>query len=1187
MPDLIHSKLDTVRRLLLRCLWGSGVAALIAVLCAAFLVGAWLDEWIVGDSRSGRIVLTVVILGLLIEVVRRELVRPLGANLSDAWLARKVEHCYPQLRGALASSIEFLAGRYSASLGSPELQRKSVLAAVPDIHAIDPARVIDTRPARRRAVVAAMLLGICLVWTVLNPPRVWSSLRRLCLPLADIALPRDVDLRLIDPHDDRELTSADFEGRQFPRGMEWELKVVNLNGSLPEDLRWLQRDASGNVVTESIPRSADDAGGEWGVLRLEMREPFAFRPVGGDDDTHPWYEVDVVPPPALQELKLELHLPDYTAEEPRTIPAGVNFVQAVVGSALHIRGKSESPLSSVRLTTGRNVVRRLGVDEDGHNFSGELPIEEPGARFLSLVLVDQAGVANAAAARLEILGVEDRPPAVKFKSPASDLYLTPDAELPLAIEAKDDFGLTKVELSFLGGDADPAGPKRIQTLLAEPADPPARTFHHESAVVFSKLGYAAGDKALMRLAGQDFLTEDDQHRGIDEREVTFITPGEKQRELAGRLDETLERLQREQRAQARLRESIAEETQSPDNGQNGERLAEFVREQKRIERTLTDSQQGLLGDLQTLIDEAEMNRLDAPVFQKRLELLRDDLRVLDQRLFPSISQFLSRLGSLPESPSELKPEDLPELSDPVDPAELQKQLENSGDPDAVLAGLTADRQRKIEDMLRIMSGTLDEWNEDQSLKDQLGEIRDRQKKLTKESARLKQSTLGKTVPQLSPDERRSLADLKDRQNDLQQQLGRFRQALDRQAAHEDAADAVRDLRSEVEESQAPANMDELGRELQSNRLAHAEQLSQELEREFSQWDDLLNDRPITDAELKLQFLKEQMRHLDALRQRQQREREDLEQADSNKTLENERSELSDRQQRIADDAGRIERALRRIEVPQPADTLKSARRELNSAANQIERKPDVPDQTLDRADQRLEQAQRELHQQEQQLQQQHMRQLVSQLVPELVRIRRRQAGVLAASTALLERQKTESRWTRPLLRDLADRKKDQQDILDELQKTAEPIRPVESLNLALTGLTRGMTRSVDSLAARHLDESVAEHQPQVLQRLDILIAVMKRSADNKPGSDSGEQSPGEAGGQDQAPEDQRDVGLELTVLRAVQEQIQTRMRSLAAQQEKSGLSDSLKKEWTDLDNEESQLLDILTEMFRERGLQRP
>lgn len=1189
MLDLIHTKLQRLRRLLRRSLWRRGVAALIATACAAFLIAAGLDRWVVGDSPSGRVVLSLAVFGAPAIVLRRELLLPLRVAMSDSWLAGKFERRFPQLGGGLASAVEFLSGRYAREYGSPELQEQSVLAAVPGIHALEPQRLVDRRPERQRIGLAVALLAVCAGWTIFDPARVWASVQRLCLPFAEVALPRDVELQLIDPADGRVLTPSDIAQRRFPRGSTWELHVSNARGPLPPDLRVFRSGSSGTVGQESIPLTgtADATAPQAGQLRLELQESFRFRIAGGDDDTQPWIPVSVVPPPALEDLELELTFPEYTRVPARRIPEGTRYLQVVSGSTIRFRGRSDVELSAARLNGAEETL--LEFETADGDFEGVLTCSAVGAQFAALELVDVDGVANTAALRLEILTIADRPPDVAFVEPATDLFLTPDAELPLRIEARDDYGLVDVRLTIGAGTPPREGAERAADtvdVLHGPTHEPASSLELQRTLRFADLGFVPGERVLLALTATDAIVDDATRPGRDEREVTLISESEKQRELAGRLKELLARIRREEAAQRRVRQQL-QPGAVPDDQNDAPRIPDVVQEQQRIEQTLTDDERGVQIEFERLLAEFDLNRLNNRVLRERIVHLADELRLLERELFPSIDQLLLRLPEVP--PAETSPRPVrQEFADPIDPAALGAWLESLPEPEhpAAVRDQIVSRQAEVEDVLRGMSGMLSEWETHQDLKEQLSGLVERQSELTTETGRLKTQTLGKTRPELTDLELRQIDQLRERHLRQQQEFGRFREELVRRAGEEQTPPAIRDLEGLVAESTAASELSELGRQLHDNRLSEAEKISASLAEEFGAWDDQLNDRSITDIELRRKFLEEQQGQLGAVREAQRQVANDAVESDRREQLREQGDGLSQREQDVRERVERIERAVQRLELPESREALREAANALRAAEERLDR-PELPREEFDEIERRLDRVEQQFARDAAALEQQQLQEQVAELLPLLRKLRDEQQALRADSEALATRQVAAGKWNLLLLRELNDLNKRQAALHVRLAESTAPLQSIEAVEFALAGIGREMQQSQQSLAARDLRASIDVRQSQVVQRLTILIDVLSRKPDGEETTAAGEQTPGASPDDRNDEESPRDIGLELTVLRAVQEQIHERMRTLSRAATDPDAPPSLKTEWTALENEQARVLDLLNELLRSQGVPIP
>ncbi|HSG70990.1 MAG TPA: hypothetical protein VLA12_11280, partial [Planctomycetaceae bacterium] len=370
-----------------------------------------------------------------------------------------------------------------------------------------------------------------------------AAVERLAFPFRSVEWPREVVLQLQDEQG-KPLAENELANPTFPRGSLREYRVSNLRGALPEDLQLELKYSSDRTESSPIPREALPNGeGLAGRIRLEMQEPFAFRVTGGDDQT-PWYEINVVPPPVLKKLVLTVQPPEYTQQPAFETPVGASFVQAVTGSVLTITGEADVPLSEAYLAEQDSEPTSLGLSAGGVKFEGEYQIDRLGPTYLRLNLTDEKAITNRSAVRLEIVGQADLAPTVRFISPATDQLLTPEAVISVSVEAKDDFGLVDLELRYFKKNA--AGEwERLSAQSLITATTPERQTQSSLEFTAGELGLSAGETLSLRAVAKDFLSSEEEHLGQDERQITLVTASRKQEELAGRLHEMLDRIERE------------------------------------------------------------------------------------------------------------------------------------------------------------------------------------------------------------------------------------------------------------------------------------------------------------------------------------------------------------------------------------------------------------------------------------------------------------------------------------------------------------------------------------------------------------------------------------------------------------------------------------------------------------------
>ena len=97
----------------------------------------------------------------------------------------------------------------------------------------------------------------------------------------------------------------------------------------------------------------------------EVARPFSYRAEGGDDDSMPWTPLEVIEPPAIEQLSVMLHYPAYTGWPPAKSEP---HIRALVGTRVEFTGKTIKPLraATLKLDGGQTIPAIL--DEDGHAF---------------------------------------------------------------------------------------------------------------------------------------------------------------------------------------------------------------------------------------------------------------------------------------------------------------------------------------------------------------------------------------------------------------------------------------------------------------------------------------------------------------------------------------------------------------------------------------------------------------------------------------------------------------------------------------------------------------------------------------------------------------------------------------------------------------------------------------------------
>ena len=141
---------------------------------------------------------------------------------------------------------------------------------------------------------------------------------------------------------------------------------------------------------------------------------------------------------------------------------------------MQITGKATKPLASA--TSALKAAARFPPNsaDDGCVHVGfaapSSSIEKSGAYWFDLT--DREGLHGGSDDRWEILAVPDAPPAVHIEKPNADLFVTPQAVVPIRVSAKDDLALRDVALVFRLAESKP---EQSLPLFSGPRQPPQQS----------------------------------------------------------------------------------------------------------------------------------------------------------------------------------------------------------------------------------------------------------------------------------------------------------------------------------------------------------------------------------------------------------------------------------------------------------------------------------------------------------------------------------------------------------------------------------------------------------------------------------------------------------------------------------------------------------------------------------------
>ena len=222
------------------------------------------------------------------------------------------------------------------------------------------------------------------------------------------------------------------------------LVMARFKGPLPPDATLTVTRSDAPAEQYAMAKSLEDP--IFGARIPDVKQPLFYRVEFADDRTDE-FQVLVFEYPKLERADARLRFPNYTSLEDRLVQ-DIRTVSAVEGTTLTLICNLNKPVASAELVDKEDNRTPLAAsDEDPRRYEVELEMNE--TRRLTLHLVDPDGRANKQPPEFVLNVLPNRPPDLKLVQPSRDMQVSPIEEVELKANAWDDYGLSRMGLSFM------------------------------------------------------------------------------------------------------------------------------------------------------------------------------------------------------------------------------------------------------------------------------------------------------------------------------------------------------------------------------------------------------------------------------------------------------------------------------------------------------------------------------------------------------------------------------------------------------------------------------------------------------------------------------------------------------------------------------------------------------------------
>ena len=212
------------------------------------------------------------------------------------------------------------------------------------------------------------------------------------------------------------------------------------------------------------------------------------------------YKLTVSDLPSVKKLRVTYHFPAYYGL-PDAVEDPGGDLRAVEGTSAEVQVQTDKPLTDASLVLDSGEQFALA----GVPLTARVPIRKDGMYHVSAM---DHGHAVRLSEDFFIEARRDLPPVISIARPARDAGVSPIEEVPVKVEARDDFGLQGVELHYSVN----GGPEKVQSLLSARG---AKTASGAALLALEEFHLVPGDIVSLYATAKDA-------RSTSQTDIVFI-----------------------------------------------------------------------------------------------------------------------------------------------------------------------------------------------------------------------------------------------------------------------------------------------------------------------------------------------------------------------------------------------------------------------------------------------------------------------------------------------------------------------------------------------------------------------------------------------------------------------------------------------------------------------------------------
>jgi len=379
-----------------------------------------------------------VVTGLvLVAVIGWTVFRFLG-RLSQERAALYIERKQPKLRNNLINSLQ-LYPQIVAAKNTPGFSASMVMALLrttrKQVASLKIDELLDTRRLNSSLRLLGFLVAPVAAMLLFNPAWVGGTISMLTRPL-DYLPPSETNLA-IEP-----------KGLRVVRGTPVTVQAA-ATGAIPEALElhtWQGVNERGELIGAEKAAMENLGAGKFSAKIARLERTLNYR-VASAGLTSATYKAEAIDPPEIANVQLMLYPPAYTGLG--SVAAAEGGIEGLKGSTVRLDAVTTKDVVKAEIVMGDG--KKVPLKIDGRKLQASLVLFQ--SQSYQIFVEDQHGFRNTPIS-YELRVKPDGFPTVDLLRPTEDLEINGDEVLNLEYSARDDFGISEINLIAKVGDRE-------------------------------------------------------------------------------------------------------------------------------------------------------------------------------------------------------------------------------------------------------------------------------------------------------------------------------------------------------------------------------------------------------------------------------------------------------------------------------------------------------------------------------------------------------------------------------------------------------------------------------------------------------------------------------------------------------------------------------------------------------------